>query len=56
MIDPQKSWVARWQRMHTGSGTYCTGMYAIDVVGELPFDIVDYCEDKGLEYKARKKL
>eukprot|EP01039_Chlorochromonas_danica_P003083 gene3083-3371_t len=51
MIDPEKSWVAKWQRI----ATYYPGMYAIDVVGELPDDVLEYCEEHALEFKAGKK-
>lgn len=56
MIDPQRSWVARWQRMYTGATPYAAGMYAIDVVGDLPYEVVELLEERGYEYKARKKI
>jgi len=29
-------------------------MYAIELIGELPEDVIEECENLGLEYKARR--
>jgi transcription elongation factor SPT4 len=49
MIDPPGSWVAKWQRIVN----YQPGMYAIEVVGQLPDDAIEYCEEMGFEYKGQ---
>ncbi|RYG67637.1 hypothetical protein EON64_07015 [archaeon] len=50
LIDPQKSWVAKWQR----STKNYPGLYAIEVAGSLPEDAMDYCENMGFEYKSKR--
>ena len=35
-------------------GTFQPGMYAIELIGELPEDVIEECENLGLEYKARR--
>lgn len=29
------------------------GMYAIEVIGELPGEVLDFCEDKGIPYACK---
>ncbi|CAM9715785.1 unnamed protein product [Ectocarpus fasciculatus] len=43
LIDPGGSWVAKWQRIVD----FIPGIYAIDVTGDLPDEILDLCEQKG---------
>jgi hypothetical protein len=31
------------------------GMYAVEVIGQLPDDVLEYCEEFGLEYKANRE-
>ena len=42
IANPQKSWVARWQRLDT----YVPGVYAMKVSGQLPDDIRTMIEDE----------
>jgi len=52
IMDPQKSWVARWQRI--SSPNYAKGIYAISVHGRLPSYIVhDVERDTGRKYIPR---
>jgi len=48
LLDPAKSWVAKWQQI----GQNAPGMYAIEVVGDLPEDAIDYCEQYGVLCRA----
>lgn len=50
IAEPQGSWVAKWQRI----ANHEPGMYAIEVVGELPDDVIEYCENRNLEIKCNK--
>ena len=43
MINPQGSWVAKWQRV---ASNY-PGLYAIAMTGALPDDYLQLCEDYG---------
>ena len=65
MLEPTGSWVARWQRIgqifllsldssNLSSDECIPGMYAIEVVGDLPNDMIEYCEDNNLPYRAQK--
>mmetsp|Transcript_4937 Transcript_4937/g.8151 ORF Transcript_4937/g.8151 Transcript_4937/m.8151 type:complete len:125 (-) Transcript_4937:182-556(-) len=50
MLDPRGSWVARWQRIDN-----CVpGMYAVEVIGELPQDIIDLCVENDYPYRSQK--
>ncbi|KAF2672438.1 transcription elongation factor spt4 [Microthyrium microscopicum] len=49
VADPSKSWVARWQRVET----YVPGMYAVQVIGKLPQDVLERMEDNGMRYVPR---
>ncbi|EDR04884.1 transcription elongation factor SPT4 [Laccaria bicolor S238N-H82] len=49
VIDPDKSWVARWQR----TSKYVRGMYAVRVKGRIPEDVEAELENRGLKYRPR---
>lgn len=46
LADPQRSWVAKWQRL----SEYVPGVYAVKVQGILPGDIVQTVEAAGVRY------
>mmetsp|Transcript_23949 Transcript_23949/g.35157 ORF Transcript_23949/g.35157 Transcript_23949/m.35157 type:complete len:125 (+) Transcript_23949:113-487(+) len=50
LLEPRGSWVARWQRIDKG----VPGMYAIEVAGELPNDVIEFCEDNNYTYRTQK--
>ena len=37
------------------TGQFEPGMYAIEVLGELPEDAIEHCENFELEYRAKAK-
>jgi transcription elongation factor SPT4 len=41
--------VARWQRLES----YEPGLYAVQVIGEVPPHVLDRVEDEGLKYIPR---
>lgn len=47
--DTEKSWVARWQRLEG----YVPGVYAVQVEGVLPEDVVAQAEEAGVHYIPR---
>eukprot|EP00904_Undaria_pinnatifida_P003551 jgi/Undpi1/13197/HiC_scaffold_8.g02859.m1 len=49
MIDPETSWVGKWQRI---SGCR-PGMYAIEVVGELPTEVLEFLEEKRIPFHCK---
>ncbi|KAL1929442.1 hypothetical protein VTP01DRAFT_1580 [Rhizomucor pusillus] len=49
MMQPNESWVARWQRIET----YQKGIYAIRVYGQIPEEIEDELERRGHKYRPR---
>ena len=51
MLEPTSSWVAKWQRLTT----FEPGLYAIEVVGELPGDALEQCEISGKEHRQNAK-
>jgi len=51
LVDPEKSWVARWQRID--GKDYCKGVYAVVVHGRLPSDIIEELNHRGKQYIAR---
>ena len=52
MMDPEDSWVARWQRIDN----LVRGMYAISVSGDLPENIKRMMRTRGIAYRSRNKL
>ncbi|KAJ3561126.1 hypothetical protein NP233_g10389 [Leucocoprinus birnbaumii] len=48
-INPESSWVARWQR----TTNYARGMYAAYVKGRVPEDVEAELENKGIKYRPR---
>jgi len=49
IIDPETSWVARWQR----TSKYVRGMYAVRVKGRIPEEIEAELESRGIKYRPR---
>ncbi|KAF9498246.1 transcription elongation factor SPT4 [Pleurotus eryngii] len=49
VMDPDHSWVARWQR----TSKYVRGMYAVRVKGRIPEDVETELENRGLKYRPR---
>ncbi|KAJ7229091.1 transcription elongation factor SPT4 [Mycena pura] len=49
VIDPEKSWVAKWQR----TSKYVRGLYAIRVRGRVPEDVEHELENRGIRYRPR---
>ncbi|TFY64315.1 hypothetical protein EVG20_g5989 [Dentipellis fragilis] len=49
VIDPETSWVARWQR----TSKYVRGMYAVRVKGRIPDDVEAELESRGIKYRPR---
>eukprot|EP00640_Fibrocapsa_japonica_P007879 CAMPEP_0113943426 /NCGR_PEP_ID=MMETSP1339-20121228/23624_1 /TAXON_ID=94617 /ORGANISM="Fibrocapsa japonica" /LENGTH=142 /DNA_ID=CAMNT_0000948289 /DNA_START=14 /DNA_END=442 /DNA_ORIENTATION=- /assembly_acc=CAM_ASM_000762 len=50
LMQPEGSWVARWQRI----GSFKPGMYAIEVVGEFPPEIIQFLQDRNIPIRAKK--
>ncbi|THV00545.1 transcription initiation protein spt4 [Dendrothele bispora CBS 962.96] len=48
-IDPENSWVLRWQR----TSKYVRGMYAVRVRGRVPEDVEAELESRGIKYRPR---
>lgn len=66
VIDPETSWVARWQRtcecrLSSASALtltlllakYVRGMYAVRVKGRIPEDVEAELESRGIKYRPR---
>ncbi|RNA22494.1 transcription elongation factor SPT4 [Brachionus plicatilis] len=51
MMDPEDSWVARWQQIDN----FVKGMYAISVSGDLPENIKRTLRTRGIHYKSKDK-
>ncbi|KAG5716143.1 hypothetical protein E4T56_gene10931 [Termitomyces sp. T112] len=49
VIDPENSWVARWQR----TAKYVRGMYAVRVKGRIPEDVEQELDIRGIKYRPR---
>ncbi|KAI8922215.1 transcription elongation factor SPT4 [Powellomyces hirtus] len=46
---PEKSWVARWQR----TDKFARGMYAMRVSGQLPDEVQSMLYQSGIKYRPR---
>ncbi|KAF8876244.1 hypothetical protein BD779DRAFT_1449593 [Infundibulicybe gibba] len=57
-IDPENSWVSRWQRtceynlFHLRNGRN-RGMYAVRVRGRIPEDVEAELNSRGIKYRPR---
>jgi len=49
VVDPESSWVAKWQR----TSKYVRGLYAIRVRGRVPEDVEHELENRGIRYRPR---
>jgi transcription elongation factor SPT4 len=49
LTDPEKSWVAKWMRLEG----YVQGMYAVQVVGQLPEEVIDTVKASGVPFVPR---
>ncbi|RSH81192.1 transcription elongation factor spt4 [Apiotrichum porosum] len=49
MMEPEESWVARWQRIDKKK----RGLYAVRVTGRPPQDVIDAIESRGGVYRPR---
>ncbi|KAF7313414.1 Transcription elongation factor SPT4 [Mycena chlorophos] len=49
VIDPENSWVSKWQR----TSKYVRGMYAARVKGRIPEHIEAELEARGIKYRPR---
>ncbi|KAI9179588.1 transcription elongation factor spt4 [Blastocladiella emersonii ATCC 22665] len=49
MMNPDRSWVAKWQRVDS----HVPGLYALKVNGRLPEEIEDELERRGMRYRPR---
>ncbi|KAF7327764.1 Transcription elongation factor SPT4 [Mycena kentingensis (nom. inval.)] len=49
VIDPENSWVAKWQR----TSKYVQGMYAARVKGRVPEDVEAELDARGIMYRPR---
>ncbi|KAK9897606.1 transcription initiation Spt4 [Cystobasidium minutum MCA 4210] len=52
MVNPQDSWVARYQRIDK----LAPGVYAVHVTGTLPEHVVDDLEASGITYRPRESM
>ncbi|TFK25065.1 transcription initiation protein spt4 [Coprinopsis marcescibilis] len=49
VVDPDNSWVAKWQR----TSQKVRGIYAVRVRGRVPEDVEAELQDRGLKYRPR---
>lgn len=67
MMDPDQSWVAKWQRISASAeqSRRClaeradkkqTGLYAARVTGRPPMDVIEAIEAKGGTYRPRDEV
>lgn len=49
LTDPEKSWVAKWQRLDK----YVPGLYAVQVVGVVPPEVISELASRGIKYVPR---
>ncbi|KZO93764.1 transcription initiation protein spt4 [Calocera viscosa TUFC12733] len=52
MINPEESWVARWQR----TDKYVKGLYAIRVSGRIPHSVEDELRERDIIYRPRDSI
>ncbi|KAF7967591.1 hypothetical protein HWV62_27409 [Athelia sp. TMB] len=52
VIDPETSWVARWQR----TSKYARGIYAARVIGRVPEDVASELQSRGIKYRVRDEV
>ncbi|KAI5479809.1 transcription elongation factor SPT4 [Pseudohyphozyma bogoriensis] len=50
LMTPSKSWVAKWQR----NDKHLPGVYAVRVTGQLPSEIVEDLEARGIKVHSRE--
>ncbi|GAA6031175.1 hypothetical protein JCM8097_004041 [Rhodosporidiobolus ruineniae] len=50
LIEPKESWVAKWQR----NEKHLPGVYAVRVTGQLPEEIVEDLEARGVTVHSRE--
>ncbi|KDE07939.1 transcription elongation factor SPT4 [Microbotryum lychnidis-dioicae p1A1 Lamole] len=50
LINPRESWVAKWQR----NDKHSPGVYAVRVTGQLPEQIVEDLEARGVTVHSRE--
>ncbi|GAA6061170.1 hypothetical protein JCM10212_005756 [Sporobolomyces blumeae] len=50
LINPQESWVAKWQR----NAKHLPGVYAVRVTGQLPEEIIEDLEARGIKVHSRE--
>jgi transcription elongation factor SPT4 len=65
IVDPEASWVARWQRTcechscfpvyfsYCHTAKYVRGMYAVRVKGRIPEDVEAELDSRGIKYRPR---
>lgn len=69
VINPEKSWVAKWQRTgempllsfmrrcaHEPLAKYVPGMYAARVKGRVPDDVEAELDGRGIRYRPRDQV
>jgi transcription elongation factor SPT4 len=49
VLNPDRSWVCKWQRIDK----FQKGIYAVQVMGNIPMDIQEQLLDKGIKYRPR---
>jgi len=49
LSQPEASWVAKWMRLEG----YVPGMYAVQVIGALPEEVLDGVKAAGMRYVPR---
>ncbi|GAA6005044.1 hypothetical protein JCM11491_002319 [Sporobolomyces phaffii] len=50
LIHPRDSWVAKWQR----NAKHAAGVYAVRVTGQLPEEIIEDLEARGIKVHSRE--
>lgn len=49
LMNPERSWVGKWQRLEG----YVPGIYAVQVIGTLPEEVMDSVRSAGMRYVPR---